>query len=121
MSFTGNRNDSLILGVFNVFGRLIRFWIIFIAVFLYASPLAAGLSDFHYRIIEIAFMNGYASVLKYDLEKIKSLKESTDEMKRYAKLEVDRYMLEVDELNRVTQKREDIIRVKKAYRPISWR
>jgi len=72
----------------------------FALVFLFPPPLTAGLDNAQYRIIKIAFMNGYVRALGTDLETIKSLKENFVAMKRYAGLEVDKYMEEVAELNR---------------------
>jgi hypothetical protein len=64
--------------------------------------LAAGLSDFHYEIIQIAFMNGYANALEPDLDTIKSLKENSNKLKEYSKLAVNQYMKKVYELNRIS-------------------
>ena len=61
------------MGVFNVIRRLIRFGSIFCLIFLFPSPLTAGLDNFQYRVIKIAFMNGYVRALGTDLETIKSL------------------------------------------------
>lgn len=80
--------------------RLIRFGSIFCLIFLFPSPLTAGLDNFQYGVIKIAFMNGYVRALGTDLETIKSLKKNSVDMKKYAALKVDKYMEEVAELNR---------------------
>ncbi len=88
--------------------KLIRFGIIFGLIFLFPSPLTAGLDSFHYGIIKIAFMNGYVRALGTDLETIKSLKKNAIDMKKYAALNVDKYMEEVAQLNRGTNVRKNL-------------
>ena len=73
--------------------------ILFSLFFLFPSILSAELSNFHYEIIQIAFMNGYVDALEQDLDKIKSLKEDNDKLRRYTKLAVNKYMEKVSVLN----------------------
>ena len=44
-------------------------------------------------------MNGYVDALEQDLDKIKSLKEDNDKLRRYTKLAVNKYMEKVSVLN----------------------
>ena len=85
--------------MFELLKKVLGFSILFIFIFLFATPLNAGLDDFHYRILKAAFVNGYIRALKLDLEKIKFVKNNRKEMKKYVKLEADNYMKEVTKLN----------------------
>ena len=100
--------------------KFLRFAIIFSLALLYPTTLPAGLEDFHSRIIRIAFANGYIRALKYDLDTIMVLKESPENMQKYAKAAVDIYIKEVTELN--SQALEDNGRARggKAFRANSW-
>ena len=82
-----------------VFGSLL-----FILFLLSPSILSAELSNFHYEIIQIAFMNGYINALEPDIDTIKSLKENSERMREYTQLAVNRYMKKVAELNRTNPK-----------------
>jgi hypothetical protein len=87
-----------------VIKRIIRLGFIFTLFFLSPSTLSAELSDFHYEIIQIAFMNGYVNALEPDLDTIKSLKENSDKLKKYSKLAANNYMKKVSELNWISPK-----------------
>lgn len=100
--------------------RLLRFGIIFSFALLYPTTLPAGLEDFHSRIIRIAFANGYVRALKHDLETIMVLKESSEDMQKYARAAIDNYIREVSELNSQTPANEESAMGGKAFRANSW-
>ena len=84
--------------------------IVLYMVFLCPASLNADLSAMHYSVIKTAFMNGYVQVIKYDLEKLKFLKENSVEMKNQLEEDVEQYMIKVVDLNRtdiVKRKRKD--------------
>ena len=78
--------------------RLIR-GILLLLIFLFPAPLAAELESFNFKVIRIAFMNGYVRALTSDLEKIKNLKENKKQMREFLDIEVSKYMKEVSDLN----------------------
>ena len=100
--------------------NLLRIVIIFCFALLYPSTLPAGLEDFHSRIIKIAFTNGYVRALKYDLDTITVLKESPEDMQKYAMTDVDRYVKEVYELNSKTPDEEGSGGSGKVFRANGW-
>jgi len=106
--------------VFELLKKILGFSVLFIFIFLFATPLNAGLNDFHYRIIKAAFINGYIRALKSDIERIKLVKNDKKELKKYIKLEVDNYMAEVARLNAEKYKEVKTNTSEKSYRPRRW-
>ena len=94
--------------------------ILFIFIFFFATPLSAGLNDFHYRIIKVAFINGYIRALESDLDKIKFVKDHLREMKEYVYLEADKYMKEVNRLNVNIYKEKEMKSPSESYRSMRW-
>ena len=73
--------------------------ILFSLIFLFPTPLVAELESFNFKVIRIAFMNGYVRALASDLEKIKKLKEDKGYLRGFINVEVSKYMKEVSDLN----------------------
>jgi len=63
------------------------------------SSLCAGLSAFQFKIIKIAFMNGYVRALRTDDRSLRILRENRDIMERVVKAEAEKYMAEVSAMN----------------------
>lgn len=74
--------------------------IIFALVFLFPRYLSASLTEREYDMIKDAFINGYARALSLDVEKIRSLKGNTNDMREFVMSETEKYMEEVLELNK---------------------
>lgn len=68
-------------------------------ILLVPSYLSADLGSYEYRIIKIAFMNGYVRALSADVETIKSLKENEEYLQRVVSAQTNHYMQEVSHLN----------------------
>lgn len=67
----------------------------------FPSSLSAGLSTFDYRIIKIAFMNGYIQAIENTDQDIQILRENRTILEQVVKGEVERYMTKVSEMNKV--------------------
>ena len=80
--------------------NILVFTVIFGSVLLFPSNMSGHLSKDDYEMIRMAFLNGYVRALNLDIEKIKSLKENADDLKRFVLSEAEKYMKEVSELNR---------------------
>ena len=80
----------------------IKLLIVFVIAFyiIFPSGLSAELSTAQFEIIKIAYVNGYASALKTDLEIIKALKEDQAQLKKHAQAAVNGYMAKVSVLNK---------------------
>ena len=103
--------------------KLLGFSSIFIFILLFAAPSNAGLNDFDYRIIKIAFINGYVRALQSDLERIKFVKNNMRELKEYVNLEAENYMREVSRLNsdmKEVNADKEINSVAQSYNPTRW-
>jgi hypothetical protein len=79
----------------------IRLLLVFIIAFfiIFPSTLSAELSTAQFEIIRVAFMNGYSTAIKADMDTIKALKEDQVKLKRSAQLAVNGYMEKVSVLN----------------------
>ncbi len=83
--------------------RMICIGAFFFLFLLVPSYLNAGLNTFQFRIIKIAFMNGYVQALESEDGTIKRLRENKQFMEKFVKNEAEKYMQEVSSLNRKTQ------------------
>jgi len=106
--------------VFKLLKKILGFSILLTFISLFATPLNAGLNDFHFRIIQVAFINGYIRALQSDLEKLKFMKNNAREMKEYVYLEADKYMKEVTRLNVNIEKEKETKSSSEAYTPQRW-
>lgn len=61
---------------------------------------ASALRNSHRKIIEVAFMNGYITALKLDIENINQLKEDKSLLKKRVQEETKKYLGMVQSLNR---------------------
>lgn len=82
--------------------KMIRIGAFFSMLLLFPSYLSAGLNTFQFRIIKIAFMNGYVRALESEVGTIKRLRENKQFMEKFVKGEAEKYMQEVSRLNRKT-------------------
>lgn len=65
------------------------------------SSLSAGLSTFDYRIIKLAFMNGYIQAIENTDQNIQILRENRTILEQVVKSEVEKYMTKVSDMNKV--------------------
>ena len=70
------------------------------SILLFPFYLNAALGDFHFKIIRLAFMNGYVRALEMDQNVIMKVKKNKDIMKKIALYQADEYMKEVISLNK---------------------
>lgn len=82
--------------------RIFIFGIILSLLFVSPSYLDAGLNKRDYDMIKVAFMNGCFRMLKIteDEEKLKLIKASTGAMMELILTETDKYMEEIEGLNK---------------------
>ena len=80
----------------------LRIIICFLAasIFLFPASTIAELDNYNYKIIQIAFMNGYSNAMDTDLETITLLKQNQDYLKNYMETAVGEYMQKVIDMNR---------------------
>ncbi len=87
-------------GVEGMMRNMIRIGAFFSLLLLFPSYLSAGLNTFQFRIIKIAFMNGYVRALASEERTIKRLRENKQFMEKFVKSEAEKYMQEVSRINR---------------------
>ncbi len=67
--------------------------------FIFPTSLSAELDKYQYDIIRVAFLNGYASAVKNDIEALKGFKEDKEKLKKKSQLDADSYLNRVVQLN----------------------
>lgn len=67
---------------------------------LFPVSTAAELDNYHFKIIQIAFMNGYSRAIDSDIETIALLKKNDDYLRSYMETAVEKYMQKVVALNK---------------------
>lgn len=85
--------------------KMIRIGALFSLLFLFPSYLSAELNAFQFRIIKIAFMNGYVRAIESEDRLIKQLRANSKIMEQVVRGEADKYMKEVSALNDKIQDR----------------
>lgn len=86
-------------------GKMIRIGALFSLLLLFPTYLSAELNSFQFRIIKIAFMNGYVQALKSEDRLIKQLRENRQIMEKVVMSEAEKYMQKVSNLNDNTRNR----------------
>ncbi len=69
----------------------------------FPTYLSAELNAFQFRIIRIAFMNGYVQAIKTEDRLIKQLRENRQIMEKVVTDEAEKYMKKVSTLNKKFQ------------------
>lgn len=82
--------------------KVLRFCLLGILLLLLPSYISASLDSFDFKIIRIAFMNGYSRALDSDIETIQALKEDVSLLEKRATNAADRYMMQVAAMNNGT-------------------
>lgn len=85
--------------------KMIRIGAFFSLLFLFPSYLSAELNAFQFRIIKIAFMNGYVRAIESEDRLIKQLRANSKIMEQVVRGEANKYMKEVSALNDKIQDR----------------
>lgn len=85
--------------------KMIRIGALFSLLLLFPTYLSAELNSFQFRIIKIAFMNGYVRAVKSEDRLIKQLRANSQIMERVVEGEAEKYMKEVATLNDKIQNR----------------
>ena len=80
--------------------KIVLLSILIIVLWFILISSASALRNSHRKIIEIAFMNGYITALKLNIEKIRQLKEDKSMLLEKVEEETKKYLEKVQSLNK---------------------
>lgn len=80
--------------------KTIRIGAVLVLFLLFPSYLSAGISTFEFKIIKLAFMNGYVRAVQSEDQTIRMLRHDRKFLEEFVTREAEKYMIEVKDLNK---------------------